>query len=276
MIGVFDSGFGGLTILRELLRGLPGYDYLYLGDTARAPYGARSPQVIHEWTRDAVDYLFRQGCTLVVLACFSASANALRRLQMEWLPGRVPPLAGGSGLPGRRVLGVLVPLAEEADRISKTGRIGIMATRATVNSGVLAAEMQKRRSNLEITSQAAPLLVPLIEEGWAGRPETRSILREYLDPFKKAKIDTLLLACTHYPLLYAGIVAEMGEGITVINPGEIVADSLVRYLMRHPELDCDLSKNGTCSFLTTDRPSEFEKLGSAFLGRPFKAGVVKY
>jgi len=275
MIGVFDSGFGGLTILGEFLERLPEYDYMYLGDSARSPYGIRSPEAIHQWTKEAVDYLFRQGCRLVVLACFSASANALRRLQMDWLPGRCPPDASSGALPSSRLLGVLVPLAEEAGRLSRSGRIGIMATRATVKSGVLAAEILKRFPNLNITSQEAPLLVPLIEEGWVGRPETTSILKEYLGPLKDADIDTLLLACTHYPLLYNETVATLGDGIHVVNPGRIIADSLSNYLQRHPEMDRKLSKNGARRFLTTDRPAEFEQLGGIFLKRDFKAELVR-
>jgi len=275
MIGVFDSGFGGLTILGEFLNRLPEYDYMYLGDSARAPYGIRSPEAIHQWTKEAVDYLFRQGCNLVVLACFSASANALRRLQMEWLAGRCPPDSTSGSLPSRRILGVLVPLAEEAGRLSRSGRIGIMATRATVKSGVLAAEILKRFPDLKITSHAAPLLVPLIEEGWAGRAETTIILREYLRPLKSADIDTLLLACTHYPLLYKETVSALGEGIHVVNPGRIIADSLCDYLARHPEIDRKLSRNGTRRFLTTERPAEFEQLGGIFLDLPFTAELVR-
>jgi glutamate racemase len=276
MIGVFDSGYGGLTILREFLKELPDQNYMYLGDSARAPYGIRSPEVIYEWTREAVDYLFGQGCRLIVLACFSASANALRRLQHEWLPMRYPPTPESGGLPSRRILGVLVPLAEEADRISASGRIGILATRATVNSGVLAAELQKRREDLKIFSKAAPLLVPLIEEGWSRRPQTRSILGEYLNPLKRKNIDTLLMACTHYPILHREAASILGKNIRVIDPGRIVARSLADYLKRHPELEEKLSRSGRSRFLTTDRPDEFERLGGRFLGRPFKAEKVGY
>jgi glutamate racemase len=260
--------------MREFLKELPQYDYLYLGDSARAPYGIRSPAVIHGWTREAADHLFGRGCRLVILACFSASANALRKLQIEWLPKKFPPRAPG-GPPEKRLLGVLVPLAEEADRISPSGRIGILATRATVESGVLAAEMKKRRKGLEIFSHAAPLLVPLIEEGWAGRPETSSILKRYLDLFDGTGIDTLLLACTHYPLLYNEAAVLTGDGVTVINPGGVVARSLADYLRRHPEIDSTLRKKGSRTFLTTDRPADFERLGSVFLGEPLKAELVR-
>lgn len=265
MIGVFDSGFGGLSILKEFLTDLPEYDYIYLGDSARAPYGNRSPEVIFDWTKNAVEYLFKAGCELVILACFSASANALRRLQQEWLPKHYP---------DRRILGVLIPLAEEADKISPGGKIGILGTRATVASSALATELTKRRTNLQITAKAAPLLVPLVEEGWINRSETKRILRAYLRPLKQKKIDTLLLSCTHYPLLYKHISAIMGPQIKTINPGKIIARSLVDYLKRHPEIETRLGKKKIRRFLTTDRPDDFAWLGSKFLGQPIKAEKI--
>ena len=275
MLGFFDSGFGGLTILKEILgigakekAPLADYDMVYLGDTARAPYGVRSTEVIYNWTRQAVEYLFKQGCELVILACFSASAAALRRLQQEWLPKHYPE---------RRILGVLIPLAEQADKISRFGRIGILGTRATINSNALATEIKKRFQDpsLQIFSQAAPLLVPLIEEGWLKRPETKKILRYYLRPLKEKRIDTLLLACTHYPLLFTEIAAVMGKQVKVVNPGKIVADSLTDYLHRHPEINQKLSKKQKRRFLTTDRVEDFERLGSQFLGEKIKAEKVE-
>lgn len=295
MIGVFDSGFGGLTILKEFLRALPQYDYLYLGDTARAPYGQRSPEVIYDWTKESVDYLFKQECELVILACFTASAVALRRLQQEWLLSLRAPTAVGAkqshslkmdgiaavsslprndiknSLPQRRILGVLIPLAEEAVKISRFGRVGILGTRATIQSGALEKELLKRRSDLKIFSQSAPLLVPFIEEGWIHRPETRKILHYYLRPLKEKRIDTLLLACTHYPLLYKEIAGMMGRQVKVVNPAEIVAKSLADYLPRHPEIESQLGKTGQRRFLTTDQMEDFQRLGSRFLGQPFKA-----
>lgn len=302
MIGFFDSGFGGLTILKEILGvgaeekfELADYDVIYLGDTARAPYGSRSPEVIYDWTREAVEYLFKQGCELVILACFSASAAALRRLQQEYLPSlrgseatvAIPSISiqrdcfadarndTKNALPPKRVLGVLIPLAEQADKISRFGRIGILGTRATINSGALVTELKKRRENLEIYSQAAPFLVPLIEEGWLNRPETKRILRYYLRPLKEKGIDTLLLACTHYPLLYKEIKAVMGKQIKVINPGKIVAESLRDYLRRHLEIDRKLSKKHQRRFLTTDKVEDFERLGSKFLGERIKAEKIE-
>ena len=287
MIGVFDSGFGGLSILKEFLARLPQYDYLYLGDSARAPYGNRSPEVIYNWTREAAVYLFIQGCEIIILACFTASANALRRLQQEWLPKHYP---------DKRILGVLIPLAEEAAKISK-GHIGILGTRATINSGALTTELKKRpplgspprhsvlghpqtrragRADLEIYSQAAPLLVPLIEEGWQNRPETKRIVRYYLRPLKEKKIDTLLLACTHYPLLKRQITEAVGKQIKIIDTGKTVALSLADYLKRHPEIETKLKKSGQLRILTTDRPEEFERLGSKFLGQNLKAQKISF
>lgn len=281
MIGIFDSGFGGLSILKEFLKVLPQYDYLYLGDTARTPYGNRSPEVIYNWTRESVDFLFQQGCELVILACFTASAVALRRLQQEWLPFRdrsdsrqaVNDTQAGV-TPSWRVLGVLIPLAEEAVKISRFGRIGILGTRATVLSASLETELLKRRSDLKIFAQPAPLLVPLIEEGWIKRPETKKILRYYLRPLKQKKIDTLLLACTHYPLLYKEIVAVMGRQVAVINPGAVVAKALTDYLKSHPEIESRLGCAGQRRFLTTDRLEDFERLGSRFLGQAVRADKI--
>lgn len=269
MIGIFDSGFGGLSILKEILKepSLARYDFVYLGDTARAPYGNRSPEVIYDWTREVVDYLFNQGCELVILACFSASAVALRKLQQEWLP---------NNFPTKRILGVLIPLAEEAVKITRFNRVGILGTRATVQSGALEMELKKQRENLRIFSQAAPLLVPLIEEGWRHRPETKKILRYYLRPLKEKRVDTLLLACTHYPLLYKEIVVVMGRQVKVINPCQVVAKSLADYLNRHPEIETKLSKNGKRRFLTTDRVEDFQRLGSGFLGENMKAEKIEF
>jgi glutamate racemase len=275
MIGIFDSGFGGLSILKEILSEpeLAHYDFVYLGDTARAPYGNRTPEVIYNWTAESVEWFFQNGCELVILACFTASAVALRRLQQEYLVS-----LRGSGataaIPNKRILGVLIPLAEEAAHISRFGRVGILGTRATVRSGALEIELKKRRPNLQIIAQAAPLLVPLVEEGWINRPETKKILRYYLRPLKQKKIDTLLLACTHYPLLYKEIVAVVGKQTQVVHPGKIVTKKLVDYLTRHPEMESRLGKGGVRRFLTTDRVEDFERLGSKFLGERVKAEAI--
>ncbi|MEK9183121.1 MAG: glutamate racemase [Patescibacteria group bacterium] len=275
MIGIFDSGFGGLSILSEILSepALASYDFVYLGDTARAPYGNRSPEVIYNWTRESVERLFQDGCELVILACFTASAVALRRLQQEYLLS----LRGSeatAAIPNKRILGVLIPLAEEAAQISCFGRVGILGTRATVQSDTLEIELKKQRADLQIIAQAAPLLVPLVEEGWINRPETKKIIRYYLRPLKQKRIDTLLLACTHYPLLYKQIAAAMGKQTQVVHPGKIVAKKLTDYLARHPEIALRLGHGSVRRFLTTDRVEDFERLGSKFLGEKVKAEEI--
>jgi len=272
MIGFFDSGFGGLSILKEVIgvgdkekSSLVDFDFMYLGDTARAPYGNHSPEKIYTYTTEALDYLFKHGCELVVLACFTASANALRKIQQEWLPVHYP---------NKRVLGVLIPTAEEAIKETKNNRVGILGTRATVNSGALSAELLKRSPNLQIFSQPAPLLVPLIEEGWVKKVETKKILRYYLKPLKDKKIDTLILACTHYPILIRDIKALVSSKVKVFHPGWAEKKSLADYLQRHPEITSTLSKTGKRVFLATDRIDDFNRLGSKFLGAKISAELV--
>lgn len=272
MIGFFDSGFGGLSILKEVLgigakekSSLASYDFMYLGDTARAPYGGHSPEKIYTYTTQALDYLFQHGCELVVLACFTASANALRKIQQEWLPTHYP---------DKKVLGILIPTAEEAIKETKNGRVGVLGTRATVQSGALSAELLKRRPGLQIFSAAAPLLVPLIEEGWTKKVETKKILRYYLQPLKSKKIDTLILACTHYPLVIKNIQLIMGRSTKVFHPGIAEKESLLDYLQRHPEIESKLTRSGKRVFLTTDKTENFNRLGSQFLGEKIEARLV--
>jgi len=301
MLGFFDSGFGGLSILKEILDAGAGagvgvgasfgagagagvclragavagvkktareksslfdYDFVYLGDTARAPYGNYSPETIYRYTTEALEFLFKHGCDLVILVCFTASANALRKIQQEWLP---------THFPDKKVLGVLIPTVEEVVSVSKNGRVGILGTRATINSGAVEAELKKRHPELQVFCKASPLLVPLIEEGWTRRPETKRILRFYLRPLKEKNIDTLILACTHYPILQKEIQAVIGKKVKVINPGQAEKKSLVDYLARHSEIEQKLSKAGGRKFYTTGRVEDFERLGGRFLGLPFKA-----
>ncbi|MFH1233769.1 MAG: glutamate racemase [Patescibacteria group bacterium] len=264
MIGVFDSGFGGLTVLKEFLRVLPDYDYIYLGDNARAPYGNKSDEVIYEYTRQAVDFLFKAGCELVIIACHTASSKALRKIQQEYLP---------KSYPIRRVLGVVVPVVEEAIKLSRYHRLGIIGTTATIGSGVYKKELEKLRSNLKIFQQSCPLLVPLVEEGMVERPETRMILKKYLRPLKVKEIDTLILGCTHYPLLLKDIARMMGKNVKVVNPAKVAAEKLVEYLKRHDEMEKKLGKNGRLVFYTTDNARKFKELGQRFLGRAI--GEVK-
>ena len=264
MIGVFDSGFGGLTVLKEFLRVLSDYDYIYLGDNARAPYGNKSDEVIYNYAREAVDFLFKQGCELVIIACHTASAKALRKIQQEYLPVNYP---------DKRVLGAVVPLVEEAVKLSRYHRLGVVGTAATISSGVYKKELEKLRSDLEIYEQACPLLVPLVEEGWTDKPETKMVLKKYLRPLKEKQIDTLILGCTHYPLLIKDLARIMGKNVKVINPAEATAKKLAEYLNKHKEIEEKLSKNKKSVFYTTDDVKKFKKLGQKFLGK--EIGEVK-
>lgn len=266
MIGIFDSGFGGLTVFREIKKALPKYDYLYLGDSLRAPYGGRSQEMIYRFTQQAVDFLFKQGCQLVILACNTVSSEALRKLQQEWLPANYP---------DRRILGVIRPLAEEAARVSRFDRVGVIGTRATVESRAYERELKAQNSKLKVFQKAAPLLVPLIEEGWLDKPETRMIIKKYLRPLKDAQIDTLILGCTHYPLLIKEFKRIAGKRVNVLNAPKIVADKLVDYLNRHPEIESKLTQGGQIKYLTTNSPEHFDELGSKFLGSSIKSEKVE-
>jgi glutamate racemase len=255
-IGVFDSGLGGLLITHSIMRELPEYDYLYLGDTARVPYGTRSQETIARFTREAVAYLFQEGCRLIIVACNTASADALRVTQQEYLQ---------QNYPDRRVLGVLIPAAEEAAAVSKTGRIGVLATQATVNSGAFIREVTKLRPDAEIVQQAAPLLVPLIEQG--GAKYADPIVADYLAPLKEAGIDTLILGCTHYPVFRSIIEEQLGPSIVVIDQNDVVPLKLRDYLDRHPEMERELTKNGTRSFQVTDVTPHAVALAEEWFGR---------
>jgi glutamate racemase len=263
MIGVFDSGFGGLTVLKELLKKLPQYEYLYLGDNARAPYGEHSPEAILQFSREAVDFLFGKGCRLILVACNTVSAVALRTLQEDYL--RAPEVMD------KKILGVIFPLAEKVAEISKTGRVGVVGTRATVDSEAYVHEFKKLRPNLKIHQKACPLLVPLIEEGWQDKPEARMILKKYLISLKTCNLDTLILGCTHYPLMQRDFARIMGKNINVLNTGATVAESLMDYLARHPEIE-KLLKKGVKGkekrlYFTTGETERFQKLGARFLGQ---------
>lgn len=264
-IGVFDSGLGGLTILKYFLKRLPAYDYLYLGDNARVPYGEKSPETIYNYSREAVEYLFTAGCPLVIIACNTASAQTLRRLQQEYLPKHWP---------DRRLLGVIRPLAEYVATRMKdrpTAGVGVIGTTGTIRSGAYGTELLKMLPTLRVIEKSSPLLVPLIEEGWAKKPETKMILKKYLRVFKKDRIDILILACTHYPFLLKEIRQIMGRRVVVPEPGEIIATSLQDYLRRHPELTISASKKPRRSYLATDSNKIFRHLAEKFLQQPIDA-----
>jgi len=266
MIGVFDSGFGGLVVLREFLAALPQYDYLYLGDNARIPYGTRSDRVVIRFTRQAVDYLFGQGCQLIILACHTASAKALRTIQQTYLPDHYPE---------RRVLGVLIPTVEEALAASPRKRLGVIGTEGTVTSRSFELELHKLDPAVQVFQQACPLLVPLIEEGEQDWEGTAMILKRYLAPIQQASVDTLILGCTHYSILKDRMAAVMGEGPRLICSGQVTAGKLVDYLKRHPEIEARLSRGRSRRYLTTDLTPRFQRLASLFMGHPLDSELVE-
>ena len=259
-IGVFDSGYGGLTILKEFIERLADYDFIYLGDNARAPYGNRSYDTVYHYTLESVQWLFQQGCPLVILACNTASAKALRTIQQNDLP-KIDPL--------KRVLGVIRPTTEIIGTLTKTGKVGILATTGTVQSGSYPIEIEKFFPALEIFQQACPMWVPLIENNEHLQPGADYFVKEYLDDLmsKEPGIDTLLLACTHYPLLRDKIKQRVDQNVNIISQGEIVANSLADYLKRHPEMERRISRNAQRVFYTTDSTEDFDRHAHIFFGR---------
>ena len=274
-IGVFDSGYGGLTILDAIRRELPQYDYLYLGDNARAPYGTHSFDVIYRYTLQAVKYLFEQDCALVILACNTASAKALRTIQQRDLP-----VINGERLKtsGERVnvLGVIRPTVEAVPAITKSGHVGIMATPATVSSESYLLELEKIAPTLKVTQQACPMWVPLIEAGEHNSDGAKYFVDKYLREIlaKDPKIDTLVLGCTHYPLLREKIEGCLQSPIQIISQGALEAESLKDYLARHEEYRKQLSKNGSCTYLTTENADRFSQSASMFIGEKITAKSI--
>lgn len=267
-IGIFDSGIGGLTVFRSIAAQLPEYDYIYLGDNSRAPYGNRSFNTIHQYTWECVQWLFKQGCPLIILACNTASAKALRNIQQLDMKGLDP---------SKRVLGVIRPTAEVIGNYSTTKEIGVLGTTGTVKSESYLMEIQKFFPELKVYQQACPLWVPLVESGEYEKPGSDYFIKEYLDAImsKSANIDTLLLACTHYPLLMDKIKANLPANVNVIAQGDIVAKSLVDYLQRHPELEQKLTKGATRKFYTTtDDTAEFDHHASRFFSAPVTSQFV--
>ncbi len=257
-IGVFDSGYGGLTILKEIRRRLPEYEYLYLGDNARAPYGNRSFDIVYDFTREAVENLFARGCHLVILACNTASAKALRSVQQRILPERYS---------GRRVLGVIRPTVEILGNITESRHVGLFATPGTVNSHSYRLEMAKLWPGVHITEMACPMWVPLVEAGEADGPGADYFVMKYADSLLNSdpKIDTIVLGCTHYPLLLPKIREYVKDDIRILPQGEIVAESLADYLRRHPEMEEKCLKGGRVEFLTTESEERFDSLASLFM-----------
>lgn len=260
-IGVFDSGYGGLTILREIRRRLPEYDYLYLGDNARAPYGTRSFDIVYEFTREAVEELFRRGCHLVILACNTASAKALRSVQLHVLPLTDP---------GRRVLGVIRPTVEILGEVSESGHIGLLATPGTVRSHSYQLEIEKLYPDMTVTEQECPMWVPLVETGEFDSDGADYFVKKYIDTIltEDPLIDTLILGCTHYPLLLPKIRKYTPSHVRILPQGELVAESLATYLERHQQLNSVCTRTGSVEFLTTESPEKFDPLASLFLNAP--------
>lgn len=263
-IGVFDSGYGGLTVLKELTAKLPDYDFIYMGDNARAPYGTRSFDTVYRYTLEAVKWFFNKGCPLVLLACNTASAKALRTIQQKDLPGIDPQ---------KRVLGVIRPTTERIGHFTKTGNVGIFATAGTVQSGSYPVEVHKFFPEIKLVQQACPLWVPLIENKEHESAGTDFFVKKYTDALisQNKDIDTVLLACTHYPLLMDKIRKCLPAGVSVIAQGEIVANSLVDYLQRHPEMDARCGKNAKIDFFTTDSTADFDDKATIFYGKPIKS-----
>jgi len=256
MIGVFDSGLGGLTIFKGLIKKLPKYQYIYLGDNARVPYGTRSFDVIYEYTKQAVDYLFKKGCVLIIVACNTASAVALRKIQKEYLPKYYPK---------NRVLGVLIPAAEEAVSRSGLKRIGVIGTEATIKSNTLESEIKKLNPKASVYQQACPLLVPIIEDGDLKWPGLRLILKKYLRPLKARRIDTLVLGCTHYSIIKKPIKKIIGSRIRLISEDNVVPKKLRDYLRRHPEIKKRIKKGRKRDYYTTAYSQRFNKIAKMFM-----------
>lgn len=267
-IGIFDSGYGGLTVFKEISARLPEYDYIYFGDNARSPYGTRSFETVYQYTLECVKWFFEQGCPLVVLACNTASAKALRTIQQNDLPRMENP--------ANRVLGVIRPTTEVIGNYTQTGKVGILATNGTVQSDSYPIEIHKFFPQAEVFQQACPMWVPLIENNEHIHPGADYFIRKNLDELlgQCTEVDAILLACTHYPLVIDKIMGMLSAGIRVLAQGEIVAASLQTYLGRHPEMESRLSRQKQMRFFTTDDPGDFDQHASVFFGAPVRSEQV--
>jgi glutamate racemase len=263
-IGVFDSGYGGLTVLREFVDRLPGYDYLYLGDNARAPYGTRSFDTVYRYTLQCVKWLLQQNCSLIILACNTASAKALRSIQQNDLHNLNPQA---------RVLGVIRPTTEIIGRQTQTNSIGILATNGTVQSHSYLIEIEKFFPEMKIEQEACPMWVPLVENNEHQSEGADYFIEKHIDNIlsRNKEIDTLLLACTHYPLLKQKIEKHLPKNVKLVSQGEIVAESLKDYLNRHPEIESKISKEGERIFYTTDSAEDFNNKATIFFGERVEA-----
>jgi glutamate racemase len=261
-IGIFDSGLGGLAILKAVRRLLPDYDFVYLGDTLRTPYGNHTPETIYKWTEQGVELLFKNNCNLIIIACNTATVHALRRLQREYLPKHQPQ---------RRILGVVVPTLEAAIGL-KSKKLGVLATRATIQSNVYTKELKKSNPSIQIFQQAAPLLASIIEENETALLITA--IKNYIAPLKKKKIDTLLLACTHYALIKAKVQALLGKYVQVLSQDDIIPGKLKAYLAHHPEITKRLSKKSTITILVTEKTAVYDTYVRFHFGKSTDISVV--
>lgn len=268
-IGIFDSGFGGLTVFTAIKEKLPVYDYLYLGDNARAPYGDRSLDIVYEYTLQAVEWMFKMGCPLVILACNTASAEALRKIQQNDLER-----LGAE----KRVLGVIRPTAEIIGRYTANKAVGVLGTHGTIDSGVYRIEINDFFPDVQVYQHACPLWVPMIENNEHLTEGAEKFIKQDLDSLlsQSPDIDTILLGCTHYPLVLDTIRKLLPTGIQVVTQGEIVADSLVDYLYRHPEITQQVTLNGTTRFCTTDSPAYFDRHASSFFGEAVHSEKIRF
>ena len=266
-IGIFDSGYGGLTVFRSIASLLPQYDYIYLGDNARAPYGNRSFDTVHQYTLECVEWFFKMGCPLVILACNTASAKALRTIQQQDLP-RIAP--------GKRVLGVIRPTAEIIGKYTQSGSVAVLGTKGTVTSDSYKLEINKFYPEINVYQKACPMWVPLVEYGEYQSEGADYFVKKYLDEMLSGAtdIDTILLACTHYPLLADKIKKYLPHGINIVSQGPIVADSLAYYLARHTEMEQQLTKTGSRHFYTTDDTADFDNHASVFFGEKVQSEYV--
>jgi glutamate racemase len=267
-IGIFDSGYGGLTVLKAITAELPQYDYIYLGDNARSPYGTRSFETVYEYTLECVKWFFNQGCPLVILACNTASAKALRSIQQNDLD-KIDA--------SKRVLGVIRPTTEIIGQYTKTGNVGILATNGTVISNSYPIEIQKFFPDLKVFQEACPMWVPLVENNEYNNPGADYFIQKNINNLllQSGSIDTILLACTHYPLLMEKIKKAVPADVTVLSQGEIVADSLKLYLQKHTEIEQNCSKNGQISFFTTDSAEDFDNHAAIFYGKAVQSTYLR-
>lgn len=257
-IGVFDSGYGGLTVLHGIRQLLPQYDYMYLGDNARAPYGSRSFEVVYQFTRQAVLKLFSMGCHLIILGCNTASAKALRTIQQRDLPKLAP---------ARRVLGIIRPTAEVIGELTHTRHIGVLATEGTIKSQSYSMEIRKLFPDIQVSGVACPLWAAIVEAGEADSPGADYFVKKRIDQLmrKDPEIDTIILGCTHYPLLMSSVVKNVPDGVRIMSQGSYVAESLRNYLERHPEMERNITQGGTCRYLTTESEERFSETAHIFL-----------